>query len=1477
MANETTFVDYPAPETFVTEPVEITGTREAYERPKFSKQDLDDFFYSYSDIPGGPEVALAKSLANQAAFKFPEMFDYQKLKSGEHLVPSREGHNFTDREIIQLLAADSEGNDLEIDVSASDALIRGIARELPAAAAAYKAFGPGYEATRKFMGPVTDLSKVAENVYKPAKIVSKFGDNLFPITGGIISSLVAAYGAKEATDLILGEEQPMFGDARAVYEGAKTGTAAAFFALAPYQLNKAFPKGLDLGLLQTTKNINEIKSLPDQLRVFDARPLLSLSRDELKARGRAIDLLQNPSVQSLISQGYKIRRISYGPNAGQYRAESRISDIKTNVFGSPYRDKRGGAPRIGGAYETMLNHWMKGAKEQPIRTGLIEGSIPLGMATTRYLVETPAGTEYDEFGRDISQTRPAGTGTVLLAEVTGGVTPGIAGTMIARRLPKVVNYLKSIYPEYKESQLAGLSKTDSVKRALRIDLKSGVQRDAMQALRDVMKAEGMSDEGIDATLNFGLQKAREAREQGLDLTIGQATGNPIILAYERLMGEELLTQASNAETAARQINKNSLLAVIEALDQGTPGQAKEGLQLASAIMEEGFASSLFNKLDATSQRLISSYDQLRKGVTDPEQAVELNRKFSRQFYGHLQNLVTQSKEAQNKAWNEAKNLGSNIVVTKFFDARGKELSRPNFYEAYVDLFSNVPGTRQEQQAKLKPIVDFVKEMSAQLNLPDPTVGRVVTTSVADTTDPLARFNFGKEVKPTDKKLGGITLPEGYRVFQRSEEVPGVAGKVTTTSVVDPNGNRVELTRDPENKIFPYGAEFIDGVKDTMQGKGQASELVAANNLAEAVNAVATTMSQGRVKFSRTPIDEVADSASQPPVSGAQPPSSTDGVVPVTVKDLLTIKSTVYNLAKDLKAGTNPNDPYYRLAKEFEYALLRDVESLEQNVSTQGKDFLVAYNMARALTNAHHDVFSRTFLSKFKQRGNAGESRVDPDMALDEVFGGNADATLVKLRDLDSTYAFMEEIGAVDEQIAGMEGAMQAYLRNIRANTMNSETGQPNMAKLREWLDQPENKEILARFPALENDLNDMQVVAKLLSTETKTATDSARRNNSLHTFAQIAGEGLFRRTSSQVGAESPQLVIGRAFKSDKPFQNLNRLLSQAELKGLSESQAQAYAEHLGIPFRGLDDLKATAKKGFEQAVLDFAFQNSGLYAKDPAVWNPMRTRELLFGKIPNGQVSLMEFLLGNNVIDQGKFNQIRDVLNSMSQLHAYKVSGKDLSDLYKTSGPILEMYAAITGSAIGTKSQQMLFGNVGPGSLVAAGKGAEAAKQLAIKIPEIMKVNALQELFENPELFITTMRAVKNVPRKSLVQKVGETLLDMGIAVPVNVAAKSTLVTPETPEKRFNMPETEEVEYDYPEPQASVQAPQQNLMAQRFARSQPTQVQPRPAAPAPVQPPMAAPAPPQGGANPQQRQQLAAMFPNDPILGAAGGIGSLFS
>lgn len=424
MADEISVVDYPDGTMGQQQtPSEPQGTREPYERIRFSKDELDDFFYSYKDIEGGPEAILAKTLSNQAATAFPEMFTYEALRSGTHQIPGASGKQYTNRDIISMLAADSEGNDLDIDVGAGEGFFRGFVRELPAGAAAYKAFGPGYEAGRAWMGGVKPVGELVGNVYKPAKIATKFGDNLVPITTGLISSLIAAYTAGQASDLVLGEEQPLFGEGRAGSEAGKVLANIGFFGRAPFDLAKAFPEGLNLGALQTVKNIHEIRSLPDQIFKYDSRPLLSLSRSEIAARQRAMDLLQNPSVQALVAQGYKIRRINHGPNAGQYRAESRISPIKTNVFGIPYKSSGKQGTRISGGLESMLEHWMRGAREYPVRTAVTETVIPAGASLGRYLVEADNGGTLNEFGQIEPDTRPAGFGTVLLAETVGGVFP----------------------------------------------------------------------------------------------------------------------------------------------------------------------------------------------------------------------------------------------------------------------------------------------------------------------------------------------------------------------------------------------------------------------------------------------------------------------------------------------------------------------------------------------------------------------------------------------------------------------------------------------------------------------------------------------------------------------------------------------------------------------------------------------------------------------------------------------------------------------------------------------------------------------------------------------------------------------------------------------------------------------------------------------------------------------------------------------
>jgi hypothetical protein len=149
----------------------------------------------------------------------------------------------------------------------------------------------------------------------------------------------------------------------------------------------------------------------------------------------------------------------------------------------------------------------------------------------------------------------------------------------------------------------------------------------------------------------------------------------------------------------------------------------------------------------------------------------------------------------------------------------------------------------------------------------------------------------------------------------------------------------------------------------------------------------------------------------------------------------------------------------------------------------------------------------------------------------------------------------------------------------------------------------------------------------------------------------------------------------------------------------------------------------------------------------------------------------------------------------------------------------------------------------------------------------------MTEMMRNPELLAVMMRKPATEREKlRLAERLGNMLIDLGFKPVRRTVPAATREL--GPEEEFEMPEAE--------PTAAVQAPQQNLMAQRFGGGQPVtpSVTPRPTAqPAPA-PVAQAPAPvPQGQANPQQRAQMAALFPFDQTMGAtrgAGGIASLF-
>jgi len=511
---------------------------------------------------------------------------------------------------------------------------------------------------------------------------------------------------------------------------------------------------------------------------------------------------------------------------------------------------------------------------------------------------------------------------------------------------------------------------------------------------------------------------------------------------------------------------------------------------------------------------------------------------------------------------------------------------------------------------------------------------------------------------------------------------------------------------------------------------------------------------------------------------------------------------------------------------------------------------MAYDMARSYSRALNDTFTRAFAGELVDKTRKGADRLAPELLANRLFQGGDDPTYLRVRQLDAVGQFAKDQGfeGAEEAATTIKGTTEMILRNARAAAFDPETGQVNTRRLQQWMNK--NKEILDMFPALKADLEKAQTANVLLGERLRVNKGREQELKDQITFRNLL--------SSKI--ESPTTVISQALSRSnrRPMQSLNNLLRTAN--------------------NAPENLQDQARSGLKSSILEWAMTSGGGTSR---TFSPRELYDRLFTKIPNADtdVSLVDWMVNNNVMPEREVKQLRTWLTEMVKLEASQSTG-DIGELVEKTGPILDFYLRITGSALGTRAQSMMTGGAGgPGALVAAGAGSQALRRVFEDVPEALKTDVMTEMMRNPELLALMMRKPANERAKlRLAERIGNMFMDLGFR-PVRRATPAG-VRELGPEEEFEMEETGE-------PTAAAPAPvPQNPMAARFGGGQPRPpvMQPAPqAAPAPA--PQAAPQPvaqapmPQGSPNPQQRAQMAALFPFDETMGAtrgAGGIASLF-
>jgi hypothetical protein len=464
-----------------------------------------------------------------------------------------------------------------------------------------------------------------------------------------------------------------------------------------------------------------------------------------------------------------------------------------------------------------------------------------------------------------------------------------------------------------------------------------------------------------------------------------------------------------------------------------------------------------------------------------------------------------------------------------------------------------------------------------------------------------------------------------------------------------------------------------------------------------------------------------DRAAADAADGAADAADAADLAPLTTRELMDMRSEALNYGRQLLSQGDANGA--RVAHSMAQSLLEDLE----NARPEGDDWRIAYDMARAYSRAFNDTYTRTFAGRALSTERSGEERIAPEILAETLLRVGNDATYLRTLQIQELgqFALREDLPGATETVGTLNDLTLRIMRlAARSDLYDPQTGQVSGDRLARFVD--ENREILDLVPGLRDDLLDAQKANVLLN-----ETSVANRRMQAEKMSQLSFYNLMNPVVSpdgrrMFGTESPTTAIARALSRDNrtPIRSLNNLLEVVE--------------------NAPEDLRAQAMTGLKSSILEWAATKAG--GSGSRTFSATSLYDSMFKPLPGSQnrISLTEWMLENNVINEMEVANLRTYLNEMVKFDA-ATAGGSMDELVERAGPILDFYLSITGSAIGTRAQALVTGgNAGPGSLIAAGRGAETMRKLFSEIPAALQTDVMSELMRNPEMLATMMRRPRN-------------------------------------------------------------------------------------------------------------------------------------
>lgn len=608
----------------------------------------------------------------------------------------------------------------------------------------------------------------------------------------------------------------------------------------------------------------------------------------------------------------------------------------------------------------------------------------------------------------------------------------------------------------------------------------------------------------------------------------------------------------------------------------------------------------------------------------------------------------------------------------------------------------------------------------------------------------------------------------------------------------------------------------------------------------------------------------------------------DEIQNVTANEVYQMYSVAISTGKKLSAAGDSGGA--DIAFGFARSLLNDLDNAPSDD--------IAYNTARAYSDALNKAFTKTFAKDLVQKDRTGNYKILPDQVAKRIFSADAGSLRVKQLDMIGqfdltqsltnlsemsgnpnlkqtldramTYAQDPETGLMNvsrlnrwlsynrrslaqfpevlqqvekaiETTATVRGTMEKMIRQIRAKTFDPQTGELSPVALRKWVEDPANADLLSAMPAFRKDLSNIETARNLLDETAQEIRDQRADLKSTISFMHLLPDN----------TESPTSAASKAISNneDRPVQSWNNLLKVVkEAPDTFQIGEETFT-------------KEGAMKGLRSAFIEAVMEKSGGRSE---TFSARTFYDNLFTPHRRSKVSLFDWMKANDVLDEKQATLMEKFAKKLVQMESFAFDDSlNLDDFQETVGPMMDFYLRIAGSAAGARMQGLIPGDTGAGTLVAAGAGSKVFRQVYGKIfkdmPEEFKMDVMKEMFEDPQLLAIMLSKGKTQKEEQAIAKsLLKKLVDGGfIAVTEPVRRMIPPVVRESAEDTDIMDPRGANQIPSNDQGASLNLPNPKLPP---AGNPTTQAQALSSATSGSLPP-----------NQNVRTQYASLFPNDPI------------